>query len=207
MAKKKKAQRTGITKQLKESIKEILDDGKAPEIIAGTRLAKQEIDILGRYKKMVMAGFNQAEIMETLKIDRHQYCKFLKCIPEELLDEWKAVKIMSVENSLYTVANGFSKTIYEDKLDKEGVTHTLAREVYYPPNITAIKYYLNNTKSRDWKDSSTLVVDKAADMPFSELEGRVREILEKKKQARIEGLRNKENLDKGVTIVTDKEES
>ena len=152
-----------------------------------------------------MAGFSAAEVMQTLKIDSHLYYKFIKMLPSELIDEWKATKIMSVENSLYMACNGFTKTIYEDVVDKEGITHTLAKEKYFPPNVQAIKYYLNNQKSNEWKDKSELVVNNVKDMPMSELEAKVRTLLEKKKEKKHKGLKALEQNRKGVEVGKEKD--
>ena len=208
MAKKRKnpPKPTGITKSERASIKEILDDGKCPERIGGKLVGDQSIDLLSRYKKCLMAGFTQQETLDTLKIDKNIYFELIRQVPEELRDEWKAVKIMNVENSVYMAANGFSKTIYEDVLDKEGITHTLAKEKYFPPNANAQKYYLNNMASRDWKDRSELVVNTVENMPMSELEAKVQLILQKKKDKKIQGLLALEKHRQGVEIVEHKEE-
>ncbi len=208
MAKKRKnpAKPTGIKKEEREAINEILTDGNCPEIVAGKSLPIQSIDLLSRYKKCLMAGFTQQETIDTLKIDKYKYFALIKQVPEELRDEWRAVKIMSVENSVLMSANGFSKTIYEDVVDKEGITHTLAKEKYFPPNVNAQKYFLNNMSSRDWKDRSELVVNNVENMPMSELEQRVQEILQKKKEKKIASLKQLELNRQGVEIVEHKEE-
>ena len=107
---------------------------------------------------------------------------------------------MNVENSVYMAANGFSKTVFEDVVDKEGITHTLAKEKYFPPNANAQKYYLNNMASRDWKDRSELVVNNVTDMPMSELEAKVQSILQKKKDKKIQGLLALEKHRQGEVI-------
>lgn len=204
---KKKIGKASIKPHERKAIKEVLVSGDCPERIAGKLVGEQDIDLLSRYKKCLMAGFSQQETLDTLKIDQTRYYKLIKQVPEELRDEWKAVKIMNVENSVYMAANGFSKTVYEDVIDKEGITHTLAKEKYFPPNIQAGKYYLNNMASRDWKDRSELIIDNIGDMPMSELEQRVQEILQKKKDKKIQGLLALEKNRQGVEIVEHKKES
>ncbi len=192
--------KAGVTQTTKKVIAEILDDGQVGSEMNTAGLSRNEIEVFSRYKKMLMAGFTQQEITETLKIDQSLYFKFIKQIPEELRDEWKATKILSVENALYMSCHGFSKTIYEDVVDKEGITTTLAKEKYFPPNINAIKYYLNNTSSRDWKDRSELIVNGIENMPMSELEGKVKAILQAKKDRKIASLKQLEINKQGEEI-------
>ena len=70
----------------------------------------------------------------------------------DALKKGKEVVDFEVENALLKRALGYTITIQEDKLDKDGCVHTLEREVHIPADTTAQIFWLKNRQSKKWRD-------------------------------------------------------
>lgn len=70
----------------------------------------------------------------------------------DALKKGKEVVDFEVENALLKRALGYTITIQEDKLDKDGCIHTLEREVHIPADTTAQIFWLKNRQSKKWRD-------------------------------------------------------
>jgi len=75
-----------------------------------------------------------------------QYSDFLAAIRVA-----KPIADSNVEDSLYKMANGFTNTETEIKI-VNGKVVKVEVERYYPPNPTAIVFWLKNRKSSSWSD-------------------------------------------------------
>lgn len=64
------------------------------------------------------------------------------------LKRGKEVPDREVENALFKSAIGYERT--ETVIDSKGFEHTITK--WYPPNITAIIFYLKNRKPEQWRD-------------------------------------------------------
>lgn len=70
----------------------------------------------------------------------------------DALKKGKEVVDFEVENALLKRALGYTITIQEDKLDKDGCVHTLEREVHIPADTTAQIFWLKNRQTKKWRD-------------------------------------------------------
>lgn len=70
----------------------------------------------------------------------------------EALKKGKEIVDFEVENALLKKALGYTITIKEEKLDKDGCVHTLEKDVYIPPDTTAQIFWLKNRQVKKWRD-------------------------------------------------------
>lgn len=70
----------------------------------------------------------------------------------ESLKKGKEVIDFEVENALLKKALGYTITIKEEKLDKDGCVHTLEKDVHIPPDTTAQIFWLKNRQVKKWRD-------------------------------------------------------
>lgn len=70
----------------------------------------------------------------------------------DALKKGKEVVDFEVENALLKRALGYTITIQEDKLDKNGRVHTLEKEVHIPADTTAQIFWLKNRQVKKWRD-------------------------------------------------------
>lgn len=68
------------------------------------------------------------------------------------LKKGKEVADYQVENALFKRALGYTITIKEEKLDKDGCVHTLEKDVHIPPDTTAQIFWLKNRKPDKWRE-------------------------------------------------------
>jgi len=57
-----------------------------------------------------------------------------------------------VEGSLYGSTLGYTRTLKEQKLDKDGCTHDLERDVHIPANPNAGLAWLKNRRPDTWRE-------------------------------------------------------
>lgn len=77
----------------------------------------------------------------------------------EALRKGKEIVDFEVENALYKRALGYTITINEQKLDKDGFVHDLKRDVHIPGDTVAQIFWLKNRKTKQWKDKVETSVD------------------------------------------------
>ena len=70
----------------------------------------------------------------------------------DTLKKNKEIVDIEVENSLYKRANGFTETFKKQKVTKDGDIVDYEETVYYPPDTTAIIYWLNNRRPKQWRN-------------------------------------------------------
>ena len=70
----------------------------------------------------------------------------------QTLKKGKEVADYQVENALYKRALGYTITINEQKVDKDGYVHDLVKDVHVPGDVGAMIFWLKNRKSDKWKD-------------------------------------------------------
>ena len=103
---------------------------------------------------MARDGLTQQQIannlgisIDTLIENKKKYSEF-----NDALKKGKEVIDFEVENALLKKALGYTITIKEEKLDKDGCVHTLKKEVYVPPDTTAQIFWLKNRQVKKWRD-------------------------------------------------------
>lgn len=75
----------------------------------------------------------------------------------EALKKGKEVIDFEVENALLKKALGYTITIKEEKLDRDGCVHTLEKDVYISPDTTAQIFWLKNRKKEQWREKVEVV--------------------------------------------------
>ena len=75
----------------------------------------------------------------------------------EALKKGKEVIDFQVENALLKKALGYTITIKEEKLDRDGCVHTLEKDVHIPPDTTAQIFWLKNRKKEQWREKVEVV--------------------------------------------------
>lgn len=94
----------------------------------------------------------------------------------EALKKGKEVIDFEVENALLKKALGYTITIKEEKLDKDGCVHTLEKDVHIPPDTTAQIFWLKNRKPNNWKDRVETDEDKEAVANASQIIAKIRKV-------------------------------
>ncbi len=101
-----------------------------------------------------MNGVTQQKIAENVGLNEDTMCKYKKRYPrfKEALDKGKEQADLEVEDALFKRAVGYTIRIEEEKLDKDGVTHLLKRDLHVPGDVGAQIFWLKNRRYTDWRD-------------------------------------------------------
>lgn len=94
----------------------------------------------------------------------------------DALKKGKEVIDFEVENALLKKALGYTITLKEEKLDKDGCVHTLEKDVHIPPDTTAQIFWLKNRKPNNWKDRVETDEDKEAVANASQVIAKIRKV-------------------------------
>lgn len=99
-------------------------------------------------------GLTDADIANNIGIAESTLYEWKKNYTEisESLKKYKEISDYVVENSLYKRANGFEHTYNTQKVTKDGEVVDYKVTVYFPPDPTAIIYWLKNRKPKKWRD-------------------------------------------------------
>ena len=99
-------------------------------------------------------GLTQKQIADNLGINVDTLIEYKKKYPDfsEALKKGKEVVDIEVENALLKRALGYTITLYEEKVDKDGCVHNLKKDVHIPGDTTAQIFWLKNRKPKNWKD-------------------------------------------------------
>lgn len=127
---------------------------------------------------MARDGLTQQQIannlgisIDTLIENKKKYSEF-----NDALKKGKEVIDFEVENALLKKALGYTITIKEEKLDKDGFVHTLEKDVHIPPDTTAQIFWLKNRKPNNWKDRVETDEDKEAVANASQVIAKIRKV-------------------------------
>ena len=90
----------------------------------------------------------------------------------------KEVADYEVENALFKRALGYTITINEQKLDKDGCIHDLKRDVHIPGDTTAQIFWLKNRKKEQWREKQEYINEEG----FAKLD----KLLEEQKNAYLD---------------------
>lgn len=99
-------------------------------------------------------GLTQKQIADNLGINVDTLIEYKKKYPDfsNALKKGKEVVDIEVENALLKRALGYTITLYEEKVDKDGCVHNLKKDVHVPGDTTAQIFWLKNRKPKNWKD-------------------------------------------------------
>ena len=70
----------------------------------------------------------------------------------QALKKGKEVVDIEVENALLKRALGYTVTLKEQKVDKDGCVHDLVKDVHVPGDTTAQIFWLKNRRKQQWRD-------------------------------------------------------
>lgn len=94
----------------------------------------------------------------------------------DALKKGKEIIDFEVENALLKKALGYTITLKEERLDKDGCVHTLEKDVHVPPDTTAQIFWLKNRKPNNWKDKVETDEDKEAVTNASQVIAKIRKV-------------------------------
>lgn len=140
-------------------------------------------DWLGNDKLILLEGWardglTDEQIAKNIGINRTTLYdwKKKKVNIADALKRGKEVIDFEVENALLKKALGYTITIKEEKLDKDGFVHTLEKDVHIPPDTTAQIFWLKNRKPNNWKDRVETDEDKEAVANASQVIAKIRKV-------------------------------
>ena len=113
-----------------------------------------EPDMLMLLEGWAREGLFDKDIAKKMNVSEATLNNYKKKYPKvkEALRKGKELVDIEVENALFKKAIGYTITINEQKLDKNGCVHDLKREVHFPPDTTAQIFWLKNRKRNEWRD-------------------------------------------------------
>ena len=91
------------------------------------------------------------------------------------LKKGKEVVDFEVENALLKRALGYTITINEQKVDKDGYVHDLKKDIHIPGDTTAQIFWLKNRKTRQWRDKVEVETNKEQLEKVEELLSKIKE--------------------------------
>lgn len=99
-------------------------------------------------------GLFDAQIAKNMGIGEATLYRYKVNHPEikEALRKGKEVVDIEVENAMLKRALGYTITINEQKVDKDGYVHDLKRDVHIPGDVTAQIFWLKNRRRQQWRD-------------------------------------------------------
>lgn len=99
-------------------------------------------------------GLFDAQIAKNMGISEATLYRYKANHPEikEALRKGKEVVDIEVENAMLKRAKGYTVTITEQKLDKDGNICDLKRDVHIPGDVTAQIFWLKNRRRQQWRD-------------------------------------------------------
>lgn len=122
-------------------------------------------------------GLTEEQIAKNIGISRQSLWKWKEKEVDILnaLKKGKEVVDIEVENALLKRALGYTITIVEQKLDKEGCVHTLEKDVHVPGDTTAQIFWLKNRRKQQWRDKVEVETNGEELNKVKELLGKIQE--------------------------------
>ena len=99
-------------------------------------------------------GLFDEQIAKNMGVSEATLYNYKKKYPKikEALRKGKEVVDIEVENAMFKRAIGYTITINEQKVDKDGFVHDLKRDVHIPGDVTAQIFWLKNRRRQQWRD-------------------------------------------------------
>lgn len=99
-------------------------------------------------------GLTQEQIANNLDINPETLIEYKKKYIEfsNAIKKGQEVVDFEVENALLKSALGYTVTLNEQKVTKDGDVVDTVKEVHMPPNPTSIIFWLKNRKKKQWRD-------------------------------------------------------
>lgn len=99
-------------------------------------------------------GLTDEQIANNIGISRSTLFEWRKNNQDisNALKKGKEVIDIEVENALLKRALGYTITLKEQKVDKDGCIHDLQKDVHIPADTTAQIFWLKNRRKQQWRD-------------------------------------------------------
>lgn len=135
--------------------------------MSGGRPTKYSSEMIDKIRILYAQGKTDEQVAELVGVSRttlhtwmKRHAEFLNTLKnsKELVDD-------TIERSLYERATGYS--VAEEKVFMyrgEIITHTVMR--HYPPDPTAMIFWLKNRRPREWRDRHVVEVDDSSQRPI-----------------------------------------
>ncbi len=137
-------------------------DKEPQEEISEAELSYKDSILITQIERLAAKGLNNDEIIEKLDISRFTFYERLKNEPyfSYSLFKHRNIAVQNVENALYQKCTGFEYT------EQQGSAVGLIMEVKKKalPDTNAIKFFLSNRRSEDWKMKVENTQTSGADM-------------------------------------------
>jgi hypothetical protein len=124
---------------------------------------------------MVRLGANDKQILASLDITKGLLTRIKTALAQTTVVHvgskgWKALADEKIVETLYERAAGFIRIEPKTFFNKE-TSEVICRDTptYYPPDISAIKYWLNNRQADDWSERASLDIKRVEKMSDREL--------------------------------------
>lgn len=116
-------------------------------------------------------GLFDKQICKNMGVSEATLTNYKKKYPEikEALRKGKEVVDIEVENAMFKRAIGYTITINEQKVDKDGCIHDLKRDLHIPGDVTAQIFWLKNRRRQQWRDKVEHGVDNGEVTKLDEL--------------------------------------
>ena len=140
-----------------------------------------EPDKLLLHEGWAREGLLDKQICKNMGVSEATLYNYKKKYPEikEALRKGKEVVDIEVENAMLKRALGYTITINEQKVDKDGYVHDLKRDVHIPGDVTAQIFWLKNRRKQQWRDKveiekgqSVQKIEIINDLPKDEEDGK-----------------------------------
>ncbi len=112
-------------------------------------------------------GLTNEDISKNMGIHRATLQKWMNLFPDlsEALRMGKEPADRAIENSLYKRAHGYTEAVQKVKVLNDGTIVRYEEEVYFPPDTTAMIFWLKNRKPEDWRDQRNIELAGSTDKP------------------------------------------
>lgn len=99
-------------------------------------------------------GLTDEQIANNIGISRSTLFEWRKNNQDisNALKKGKEIVDIEVENALLKRALGYTITLKEQKVDKDGYVHDLVKDVHVPGDTTAQIFWLKNRRKQQWRD-------------------------------------------------------
>lgn len=115
---------------------------------------------LKQVEMLAKKGWTDNEMSEFFQVDRATWYRWKNRHPEfcDALKHWKDSADEVVERSLFERATGYAHP--EDKIFMhEGEERVVPTVKHYPPDSTAMIFWLKNRKPEEWRDRQERVIE------------------------------------------------
>ena len=122
-------------------------------------------------------GLTEEQIAKNIGISRQSLWKWKEKEVDILnaLKKGKEVVDIEVENALLKRALGYTITLKEQKIDKDGCVHDLEKDVHIPGDTTAQIFWLKNRRKQQWRDKVEVETNGEEINKVKELLGKIQE--------------------------------